>query len=100
MNYKDREKMFAKDYLTIKDMQELLGVDYQTASKIIRQIRFKYDRLKILGKLHVEDYFEYFGIKDRQRYLFKEKKHDHETQTEDDYDDENQVDDEDYDDFV
>lgn len=72
MSYEEREKIFAKDYLTIKDLEALLGVTYQVAARIIRQIKFKYDRLKIQGKIHVEDYFDYFNITDRKRYVKQE----------------------------
>ena len=68
-----REEIFSKDYLTIKDIQELLGLDYNSSAKLIRQIKFKYDRLGIQGKIHTEDYFDYFNILDRQRYsVYKE----------------------------
>ena len=68
-----REEIFSKDYLTIKDLQELLGLDYNSSAKLIRQIKFKYDRLGIQGKIHTEDYFDYFNILDRQRYsVYKE----------------------------
>lgn len=74
MTYEEREKIFSKDYLTIPDVQALLGLTYQCAAKMIRQIKFKFDRLGIQGKLHVEDYFEYFNIADRQRYIKQEVK--------------------------
>lgn len=70
MLYIEREKIFSKDYLTIEDLQSLLGMPYQTAARVMRQIKFKCDRLQIQGRIHVEDYFEYFNITDRQRYLF------------------------------
>lgn len=73
MSFEEREKIFSKDYLSIKDLQALLGLTYQCAAKLIRQIKFKHDRLHIQGKLHVEDYFEYFKIKDKQRYIKQEE---------------------------
>lgn len=69
MSYSEREQIFSKDYLTIKDLQQLLGLTYQVAARIMRQIKFKFDRLGIQGKLHTEDYFEYYNITDRQRYI-------------------------------
>lgn len=69
MSYEEREKIFSKDYLSIKDIQVLLGLTYQCAAKLIRQIKFKHDRLGIQGKIHIEDYFEYYRITDRQRYI-------------------------------
>lgn len=69
MSYLEREQIFSKDYLTIKDLQQLLGLSYQIAAKLMRQIKFKFDRLGIQGKLHTEDYFEYYNITDKQRYV-------------------------------
>ena len=69
MSYSEREKIFSKDYLTIKDLQQLLGLSYQIAARLMRQIKFKFDRLGIQGKLHTEDYFEYYNITDKQRYV-------------------------------
>ena len=75
MSFAEREKIFSKDYITIKDLQLLLGLSYQVAARKMREIKFKHDRLGVLGKIHTEDYFEYFGIKDKQRYV-KEKEDD------------------------
>ncbi len=69
MSYIEREKIFSKDYLTIKDLQQLLGLTYQVAAKKMREIKFNFDRLGIQGKLHTEDYFDYFRISDKQRYV-------------------------------
>lgn len=69
MSYIEREQIFSKDYLTIKDLQQLLGLTYQVAARVMREIKFKFDRLGIQGKLHTEDYFEYYNITDKQRYI-------------------------------
>lgn len=69
MSYIEREKIFSKDYLTIEDIQVLLGLSYQMAAKQIRNIKRRSDRLGLLGKIHTEDYFDYFDITDRQRYV-------------------------------
>lgn len=63
-----REEMFSKDYLTIKDVQELLDLSYGDAAKLIRQIRRKTDRLGIQGKIHVQDYIDYYNL-DIKRYM-------------------------------
>ncbi len=69
MTYAEREQILSKDALSIKDIEMLLGLTYQSSAKLIRQIKFTYDRLKIEGHLHIEDYFEYFKITDKARYL-------------------------------
>ena len=78
MTYAVREAIFSKDYITIKDMQALLGMGYNDAAKMIRDIKReltlnpKYNgqgvRLDVQGKLHVQDYLDYFNITDHQRY--------------------------------
>lgn len=72
MTYARREEIFSKDYLTISDLQELLGLTYQTSAKLIREIKFKFDRLGVQGKIHTEDYLLYFKITNFERYFKKE----------------------------
>ena len=64
MDYKRREEIFSKDYITTHEIQELLG--FKTlgeASSMMTKIRLKVgDRLGIRGRIHTEDYFAYFGI--------------------------------------
>ena len=62
MTYAKREEMFSKDYLSIGDIQELLGLHYQDAARTMRNIKRRTDRLGIRGKLHVQDYLDYFKI--------------------------------------
>jgi hypothetical protein len=79
MTYSRREEIFSKDYLTISDIQELLGMTYQCAAELIRTVKRaltfspKYNgqgvRLDIQGKLHVEDYMDYFRVKCVDRYF-------------------------------
>lgn len=70
MDYKRREEIFSKDHITTQELQELLG--FKTlgeASSMMTKIRLKVgDRLGIRGRIHTEDYFEYFGIKPTDRY--------------------------------
>jgi hypothetical protein len=73
MSFADREQIFSKDYLDIEDLQNLLGLTYQLAARKMREIKFKFDRLGIQGKIHTEDYFEYFNITDKQRYVKEQK---------------------------
>ena len=73
MTYSEREEIFSKEYLSIADMQKLLGLSYQDAAKMIRNIRRKYDRLNIQGRIHVQDYFDYYGIT-TERYSVIEAK--------------------------
>ena len=70
MDYKRREEIFSKDHITTHEIQELLG--FKTlceASSMMTKIRLKVgDRLGIRGRIHTEDYFEYFGITPTDRY--------------------------------
>lgn len=67
MTRRDREEMFAKDYLNASDISLLLGVDIQTAYAKIRDIRRKNDRLGMQGKIHIQDYIDYYKL-DMSRY--------------------------------
>lgn len=55
MTYAMREEIFSKEYLSIEDVQELLGMSYDDAARTIRNIKRRTDRLGIRGKLHVQD---------------------------------------------
>lgn len=78
MTYAERVEMFSKDYLTIADVQKLLGVTYEKASTIMCDIKRglelspKYNgqgvRLNIQGKLHVQDYLDYYHLSP-ERYV-------------------------------
>lgn len=78
MTYAKREEIFSKDYLTIEDLQELLGLQYQGAAELIRTIKRELNmnpkykgqgiRLDTRGKLHTQDYLDYFQIKSFERY--------------------------------
>lgn len=62
MTYIEREKIFSKECLNIEDLQELFDIDYNSASVLMRDIKRKSDRLGRRGKLHIQDYFDYFGL--------------------------------------
>lgn len=69
-----RQEIFAKDYLTVVDMQDILGLDYNTAAKIIREIKNKIKirggepRIDAQGKVHVQDYLDVYKLPP-ERYL-------------------------------
>lgn len=62
MTYERREEIFSKEVINIQDMMELTGKSYSVASKMIRDMKRKADRLHIDGVIHVLDYFEALGI--------------------------------------
>lgn len=74
MTYSRREEIFSKDYISIADMQDLLGMGYDDAAKMIRDIKRALElgganvRLNVQGKLHVQDYLDYFNIPNAERY--------------------------------
>ena len=70
MTYARREEIFSKDYILTSELQELLGfTNLSDASSKMSEIRRTVgDRLKIKGRIHTEDYFEFFGIK-TDRYV-------------------------------
>ena len=65
MTYLERERIFSKDTITTMELQELLGyTSLSQASQKMQEIkRAVGDRLGVKGKIHTEDYFEFFGIK-------------------------------------
>jgi hypothetical protein len=74
----EREAIFSKEALSIEDVEKLFGVEYDTAAKIIRDIKTKITvgdgkklRLSVQGKLHMQDYLDYVGVS-VDRYSIKQ----------------------------
>ena len=62
MTYAMREAIFSKEVLCIGDIMLICSMNYQAAAQLIRNVRRKCDRLGLEGKLHVQDYLDYFGL--------------------------------------
>lgn len=62
MTYEQRERIFSKEYISIDEFVELTGVAKSVASVMMSNIRRKYNRLGIKGKIHVQDYFDYYDL--------------------------------------
>lgn len=62
MTYEQRERIFSKEYIAIDEFMELFGLDKSTASRKMSDIRRRSDRLGIQGKVHVQDFFEYYDL--------------------------------------
>lgn len=72
MTYEEREAIFAKEALSVADVQALFGVCKSEATNIMNAIRRQTgDRLKVQGKIHIEDYLKHFGI-EANRYTPKQ----------------------------
>lgn len=67
--YTQRGQIFAKEYLDVNDFMRLFGISLPSAYKLIREVKRNSDRLKIQGRVHIQDYFEYFDIPDTSRYV-------------------------------
>lgn len=70
MDYKRREEIFSKDYISTRELQELLGyTNISSASNKMGEIKeVTGDRLKVKGRIHTEDYFAYFKVFPDDRY--------------------------------
>lgn len=63
MTYEERDAIFSKEALSVADVQALFGVCKSEATNIMNTIRRQTgDRLKVQGKIHIEDYLKHFGI--------------------------------------
>lgn len=68
MTFERRNEIFSKEALSIDDVKELMGVSYDTAQKLIQTIRRHSDRLNIQGKVHIQDYIDYFHLPPERYY--------------------------------
>lgn len=69
MTIEERNEIFAKEYLSIADIEKLYGVNYPKASVIITDIkriltigRGQKLRWTCNGKIHIQDYLDYLGV--------------------------------------
>ena len=72
MTYARREEIFSKETMSITEFGEVMNLSYQMAAREIRNIKRTSNRPQIRGKLLTEDFFDYYGITDKQRYLKQE----------------------------
>lgn len=68
MTFERRNEIFSKEALSITDVAELMGVSYDTAQKLVQAIRRHHDRLHIQGRVHVQDYIDYFHLPPERYY--------------------------------
>lgn len=68
MTYQRREEIFSREALGCSEIMELLGVGKSTAYNIIAEIKRSNDRLGIEGKVHVQDYLDYYHLPVSRRY--------------------------------
>ena len=75
----EREEIFAKEYLSIKDFEQLYDVNYNMASVLMRDIKTRLTlgqgkelRINISGKLHIQDYLDFVGVS-ADRYSINKK---------------------------
>lgn len=79
MTYAEREAIFSKDVITIPELARLLYCAYPTASAKMLEMKNQLKRkgklrLDVQGKLHTQDYLEYFNLDgNSQRYMRKEQ---------------------------
>jgi hypothetical protein len=69
MTYARREEIFSKETMSITEFGEVMNLSYQMAARVIRDIKRTSNRPQIQGVLFVEDFFDYYGITDKQRYV-------------------------------
>lgn len=80
MDYETREKIFSKDVINVQDIMALLDMPYNNAAEFIRMVKrtmighfHRPPRESRQGKLHVQDYLDYFNIPlNSNRYKGKE----------------------------
>lgn len=69
MTYTEREEIMSRDVMTGVDIQKLQGCNASQASRIITDIKYVIEkrgdkpRIDQRGKLHTQDYCDYYNIK-------------------------------------
>lgn len=76
MTYEQREQIFSKEVLTTQELSVLFDCDIATASTLMNNIKrgLPQLRLNIRGKIHTQDYLDYFSLDaNNKRYFHKER---------------------------
>lgn len=73
MTYEEREKIFSKEVLSIKDIMQLFDICQSEASVLLSTMRRWAEannslRVNIKGKIHIQDYLDYFKLSPVGRY--------------------------------
>ncbi len=69
MTYTEREAIMSRDVMTGADIQKLQGCNASQASRILTDIKYVIEkrggkpRIDQRGKLHTQDYCDYYNIK-------------------------------------
>lgn len=69
-----REELITKEILTTKEFQELTGIHYKKASTLLTDIKRWCEqhngkpRVTTKGKIHIQDYLDYYNISRRDFY--------------------------------
>ena len=78
MTMLERQEIFAKEYLSIDDICKLYDLLPPHASSLMSKIKKKLTigmnqelRLDCRGKLHIQDYLDYMGIKSDRYGIYK-----------------------------
>lgn len=69
MTYARREEIFSKETMSINEFGEVMNLSYQMSAKVIRDIKRVSERPQMQGVLLIEDFFDYYKIIDKQRYV-------------------------------
>lgn len=69
MTYARREEIFSKETMSIEEFGEVMDLSYQMAARVIRNIKRTSHRPQIRGVLLIEDFYDYYKITDKQRYV-------------------------------
>lgn len=74
MTFKRREEIISKEVIRTSELAELMDCDKSTASDLITEIKewFKEygngPRVTTKGKIHIQDYLDYYNISRRDFY--------------------------------
>ena len=73
MTYAEREKIFSKETIRTSEIAELYDISLSEASQLVMRIkRTVGDRIGIKGRLHVQDYLNFFKLNGNdKRYMKK-----------------------------
>lgn len=57
-----RQQILSKEFISLKDFTELIGLPYPTAQKLMAKIKWNSEREVPKGYIHVQDYLDFYNL--------------------------------------
>lgn len=69
-----RAEILSKDFISLRNFTELVGLPYPTAQKLMAKIKWNSEREAPKGYIHIQDYLDHFHLPSDRYFGFEQAK--------------------------